>query len=204
VLLATGDSTMQGVESALADDLGEFRVVSGASPGLEISLNDWPRTARQQVAGLRPAVTVVSVGAAEGYPMTSPTGAVEECCGPAWVAEYVRRARAMMRAYRQGGRARVYFETIALARDPARAAIVRICNQAFVTAAKGLSGVTVLRMDILFSPHGYQERIRDGGRDVRVREDDGVHLNASGAAIEARETAKAIRGQPTIVPAAPT
>jgi hypothetical protein len=39
---------------------------------------------------------------------------------------------------------------------------------------------------------------------VPVREDDGVHLNASGTAIEARETAKAIRGQPTLVPQAPT
>jgi hypothetical protein len=205
VLLATGDSTMQGVDAALSDDLDEFDVAPEVSLGAEISLNDWPKVARGQVAALHPAVTVVSVGATEGFPMTSPSGAVHDCCGPSWVAEYVRRVRSMMRTYRQGGRARVYFETIALSRDPARAAIVRICNQALVTAAQGLSGVTVLRMDLLFSPHGYQATVRDGGRDVPIREDDGVHLNASGTAIEARETAKAIRGQPTIVPGqAPT
>ena len=197
VLLATGDSTMQGVDSALSDDLGAFRVVSSVAPGGEISLGHWPQIARVQVKRLHPAVTVVSIGATEGFPMTSPDGTRQTCCDPGWVAEYVRRARSMMRTYRQGGRARVYWETIALSRDPARAAIVRVINQAFVTAAKGLSGVTVLRMDLLFSPHGYQATIRDRGRDVPVREDDGVHLNASGTAIEARETAKAIRaGQP--------
>jgi hypothetical protein len=132
--------------------------------------------------------------------MTSPDGAAHDCCGPGWVAEYVRRARAMMRTYRQGGRARVFWETVALSKDPARAAIVRTIDQAFLTAAQGLSGVTVLRMDLLFSPHGYRDTIRDGGREVPVREDDGVHLNASGTAIEARETAKAIRGQATTVP----
>jgi lysophospholipase L1-like esterase len=195
VLLATGDSTMQGVDSALSDDLAGFHVVSSVALGGEISLGGWPKIARGQVAALHPAVVVVSVGATEGFPMTSPDGTRHDCCDPGWVAEYVRRARAMMRTYRQGGRARVYWETVALSKEPARAAIVRTINQAFITAAQGLSGVTVLRMDLLFSPHGYQETIRDGGRDVRVREDDGVHLNASGTAIEARETARAIQAR---------
>jgi hypothetical protein len=68
-----------------------------------------------------------------------------------------------------------------------------------VAAATGLKGVHVLRMDLLFTPHGYQETIRDGGRDVPIREHDGIHLNASGTAIQARETAKAIRGEATPV-----
>src|SRR4051812_48985693 len=140
-----------------------------------------------------------TAAARPGWPSTPPAppggGGPGAGGGGAGGAEPPRRARAMMRTYRQGGRARVYFETIPLSRDPARAAIVRLCNQAFVEAARGLTGVSVLRMDLLFSPHGYQETIRDGGRDVRVREDDGVHLNASGTAIEARETARAIRGR---------
>jgi hypothetical protein len=102
-----------------------------------------------------------------------------------------------MRTYLETGR--VYWATIALSHDPRRAAIVKVCNQAFLDAAKGLPGVTVLRMDQLFTPNGYQETIRDGGRQVRIREDDGIHLNASGTAIEAREAARAIRGEPTSV-----
>ena len=129
--------------------------------------------------------------------MTAPHGSRSECCGPEWVAEYTRRVRAMMRTYRRSGR--VYWATVALSHDPERAAIVKVCNQAFVDAAKDLPGVTVLRMDRLFTPNGYQETIRDGGREVRIREGDGVHLNASGTAIEARETAQAIRGRPTPV-----
>jgi hypothetical protein len=192
VLLATGDSTMNGVGTALGDQLGEFAVRPLVLPGAEISTTDWPAFARAHVRQYRPAVTVVSVGATEGFPLTAPDGTTSECCGPAWVAEYTRRVRDIMRTYRRSGR--VYWATIALSRDPARAAIVRVCNQAFVDAADGLDGVTVLRMDRLFSPNGYQETIRDGGREVHVREDDGVHLNASGTAIEAREAAKAIRG----------
>jgi lysophospholipase L1-like esterase len=195
VLLATGDSTMNGVGTALGDHLGGFSVQPLVLPGAEISDQDWPAFARAQVKRYRPAVTVVSIGATEGFPMTAPDGTTSKCCGPAWIAEYTRRVRATMRTYLKSGR--VYWATIALSRDPARAAIVRVCNQAFVDAANDLPGVTVLRMDRLFTPNGYQETIRDGGRAVRIREDDGVHLNASGTAIEAREIAKAIRAHAT-------
>ncbi len=200
LLLATGDSTMNGVDSALGDDLGEFDVRSAVFPGAEISNIAWLKVARAQTASLHPAVTVVSIGAIEGFPITSPDGVAHDCCGAPWVAEYTRRVRAMIETYRQGGRARVYVETIPLSREAARAAIVRVCNQAIVAAAQGLAGVSVLRMDLLFTPHGYQETVRDGGRDVPVREDDGIHLNASGTSIEARETAKAIRGEPNEIP----
>src|SRR4051794_26047030 len=194
VLLAAGDSTMNGVASGLSDDLGEFNVFTSVSLGAEMSINDWPQIALSHVIGLQPAVVVFSVGGTEGFPMTSPDGVRHTCCSADWVSEYVRRVRATMVNYRAGG-ARVYFETIALARDPARAAIMKVCNEALVTAVRGLPGVTVLRIDLLFSPHGYQATFRDGGRDVPIREDDGIHLNASGTSIEARETAKAIRGQ---------
>jgi hypothetical protein len=59
-------------------------------------------------------------------------------------------------------------------------------------AAGGLSGVTVVRVDQLFSPHGYQDVFRYRGRDVRVRELDGIHLNISGTAILAKLLAPAI------------
>ena len=54
--------------------------------------------------------------------------------------------------------------------------------------------MTVIRVDQLFSPSGtYTEVIRYRGRDVRVRDSDGVHLNISGTAIVARLLAPAIR-----------
>ena len=194
-VLATGDSTMQGVESFLSDDLGnEATVISEVRPGSSFSRSDeWAGVARSQVGRLRPRTTVISLGAAEGFPMRGLDGRAHDCCGEAWVAAYARRVRAAMRVYRQGGRGRVLYLTIPAPRQPARATIVSAVNTAIVRAADGLPGVRVLRMDLLFSPSGYQERLRYRGRDVPVREPDGIHLNASGTAITAREVAQAIR-----------
>jgi hypothetical protein len=50
-------------------------------------------------------------------------------------------------------------------------------------------------MDLLFTPNGYREVMRYRGRDVHVREADGIHLNVAGTAIAARAVAQAIRGR---------
>lgn len=194
-VLATGDSTMQSVDSSLADDLGAAAdVVSDVRPGLAVSRTDWARIARSQVAAARPRVVVYSLGAAEGFAMR-PAGEAGEvaCCSDAWVAEYSRRMRQIFGIYRQGGRGRVVVLTIAAPKAEARRPIVAAVNRALVAAGTGLPGVRVLRMDLVFSPKGYQESIREGGRDVVVREPDGVHLNASGTAIEARIAAAHVR-----------
>lgn len=59
--------------------------------------------------------------------------------------------------------------------------------------------VEVLRMDQLFSPGGWQAVIRYGGHDVRVREDDGIHLNAAGTSIAARVVARALARHPGLL-----
>jgi lysophospholipase L1-like esterase len=53
--------------------------------------------------------------------------------------------------------------------------------------------VTVLRVDLLFSPDGYRDVMRYRGVKVRVREPDGVHLNVAGTAIAATAIAAALR-----------
>jgi hypothetical protein len=63
-------------------------------------------------------------------------------------------------------------------------------------AASGVARVMVMRMDELFSPHGYQETIRYRGHDVNVREHDGIHLNVSGTAIAATAIVQALRQRP--------
>ncbi len=60
-------------------------------------------------------------------------------------------------------------------------------------AGTNMTGVTVLRMDRLFTPNGFTETIRYRGRDVRVRTADGIHLNVSGTAIAAKVIATALR-----------
>jgi lysophospholipase L1-like esterase len=192
-VLATGDSTMQGVDSFLADDLAGANVAADARPGSAISFADgWGAVAAAQVSRLRPAATVVSLGANEGFPMRVADGSVHACCDQAWVTEYTRRVRAAMEIYRRGGRGRVVWLTIAAPREPARIPITTSVDAAIVAAAVGLPGVAVLRADLLFSPHGYQPAIRWRGRDVAVREPDGVHLNVAGTAIEAQQAARVV------------
>lgn len=194
-VLATGDSTMEGVSSFLSDDLRETaKVVSDARPGFSISGGDgWKQVARSQVARVRPATTVISIGANEGFAMRAADGAMHECCDDAWIEELAARMRTSMLTYRRGGNGRVFWLTLVAPRDPRRVPTFNAVNTAILQAAATAPGVRVLRMDQLFSPDGYQETIRDGGRDVRVREPDGIHLNVAGTRIAAREVVKAIR-----------
>ena len=181
---------MQGVESFLADELGDdATVISDVHPGLAISNhNPLLPIALQQVARVRPRSTVVSVGAVEGYAMRG-----TDCCDEAWMTEYARRVREVMVAYRQRGRGHVFWLTIPGPSDPRRVPIVAAVNRAIVLAAGQLAGVRVLRMDLLFTPDGYRESMRYRGRNVRVREGDGIHLNVAGTAIAARAVAQALR-----------
>jgi lysophospholipase L1-like esterase len=194
-VLATGDSTMGGVDSFLADDLGtRANVVSDVIPGFAISLaNGWAAIAQSQVRKLHPRVTVMSLGANEGFPMTV-DGVAQGCCGAGWTAEYARRVRRIMEIYLQHGHGRVIYLTIAAPREATHIPATDAVNTAILAAAQGLRGVQVVRADLLFSPHGYQDAISYDGRTVYVREPDGVHLNIAGTAIEAQQAVALLRG----------
>lgn len=196
-VLATGDSMMEGVDSFLSDDLGDSAtVVSDVRPGFAISeANAWQPIAVAQVARLRPAQTVVAIGANEGFPMRGTDGTTHACCDAGWVDEYVRRVRKTMVTYRRQGRGRVFWLTVPAPKDPRRVPTFDAVNTAIVRAAQGLAGVRVLRMDLLFSPSGYSESIRYHGKNVPVREPDGIHLNVAGTRIAAAVVAHALRAR---------
>ena len=196
-VLATGDSTMQGIDGFLSDELVDDALLhSDVQLGSAISRGSfWTRHAKRQMQRLHPRVSVMSVGAAlDAFPLTAPSGERFECCGEPWVALYAARVRAIMRTYLRRGRARVFWLTPPLPRDALRLTISTAITAAIEAAASGLAGVKVVRVDRLFSPSGtYTEVIRHRGRDVRVRDADGVHLNISGTAIMAQLLAPEIR-----------
>ena len=198
-VLATGDSTMQGIDSFLSDELGDAATVqSDVKPGSGISRSHyWTRHARAQTERLHQRVTVISIGAAsDGMPLpTWPGGPIATCCDEQWVAAYSRRVREMMLTYLRHGRGRVFWLTPPLPRYAPRAAITSAGAEAILRATTGLRGVTVVRIDRFFAPHGYAETIRYRGREVPVRESDGVHLNITGTAIAASILAPAIRAE---------
>jgi hypothetical protein len=196
-VLATGDSTMQGIDSYLSDELVDDATLrSDVQLGSAISRGDfWATYAKTQTRRRHQRISVMSIGAAfDGFPLTGPAGERVECCAEPWVALYAARVRAIMRTYLRRGRGRVFWLTPPLPRDPVRLQITSAITLAIERAAAGLEGVRVIRVDQLFSPAGvYTEVIRYRGRDVRVRDADGVHLNISGTAIMAQLLAPAIR-----------
>lgn len=189
LVLATGDSLMLSVDAVLTDrltDRAQVRSDVYIGSGLSKSFpTDWTKLPARQVKRHRPKATVIFLGTTDGWPMKTPGGAEVECCGEPWVAEYARRARRTMRAYLRSGP--VLWLNVPAARDPKRKPSVDAVNAGLARAAKGLDRARVLDMAALFTPGGvYRDTMEDRGRSVRVRQSDGVHLSAAGAAIAVR------------------
>jgi lysophospholipase L1-like esterase len=187
-LLATGDSMIQIIDSYLEQRLGRRRatnVRSDAHISTGISkpaMLDWVRKARSQSSTFKPDVTVMFVGANDGFPIA---GAA--CCDEPWVAAYARRVEAMMRSYLRGGRSYVYWLTLP---TPRRREFVRIysrVNAAIERAAERVGGVVrVIDIARVFTPGGkFRQTITFRGRTINARQPDGVHLSTAGASVAA-------------------
>jgi len=114
-------------------------------------------------------------------------GRQAQCCGPDWQAAFAARVRRMIDAYRRDGAAHVYWLTVPTPRDPARQEIADAVNAAVLAAAEQTGdGITAIDLDERFAPDGdYTDAIDVDGRERIVREQDGIHLNAAGAAVAA-------------------
>jgi hypothetical protein len=192
-ILATGDSMIQIVDSFMRERARPATLRSDARVSTGISkpaLLDWRRHAREQVADIQPDVTVMFLGANDGFPMAG-----VDCCGMPWVAEYARRVREVMRTYARGGRARVYWLLLPAARGGLFRETFPAVNAALRLAAAGLEDdVRLVELDEVFTPGGrYRKSMRIDGKRVRVRQSDGVHLNTTGAGLAARLVVEAIR-----------
>ena len=92
-ILATGDSMIQIVDSYLRERVDSRRALvrsdARVSTGLsKPALLDWRAHCARAGAGIRPDVTVMFIGANDGFRMAG-----ADCCGAPWIAEYARRAR---------------------------------------------------------------------------------------------------------------
>ena len=204
VVLTTGDSTIQGIESFLGDRLPRrtriarhYLVGSGISRPITPYWPYWPSEAQRQAQERAPDLTVISIGANDGHPMTVPQGGQVECCDDPWIDEYARRAREMMAAYARDGEGRVLWLTLPAPRKRERARNAAAVNEAIRRAASGQPHVRLVQLDRIFTPgFVFRKRMRDRGRRVRVREPDGIHLTARGTDIAARAVAYAARHWP--------
>lgn len=190
VLLTTGDSTIEGIDSVLDDDLGSAaRVRTEAAPGTRLSGDGeaaWDAMAASQVERLRPRLTVISLGANEGYGNQVPGGGIVNCCAADWIAEQARRIGKVMDLYLEKGRGRVVWLLLPTPDSTAKAKTIDAANQAVIAAAAGREDVHTLDLRPIFSPDGrFHQTISRGGKSVDVRAPDGVHLSAAGQAIAA-------------------
>ncbi len=200
-LLVTGDSLAMPLDTELARRYAgsEVAVERDAHVGTGISksdLVDWRELAAKQVRRHDPDATVVFIGANEGFPMPKPGGGQAQCCGADWQAAFAGRVEAIMATYLRGGDGRVYWIAVPRPRDPARQEIADAVNAAGRDAAQAAGdGVTVIELDETFAPDGdYADAIDVDGRERIVREQDGIHLNAAGAAVAADLVQDAVDG----------
>jgi hypothetical protein len=200
-LLATGDSMIQVTDDILRDRLGvrrrvtdEAHVSTGISKAGVFGLN-WMHHAATQARSIHPDATVVWIGPNEGFPIAGVS-----CCGPAWVKGYADRARSMMRSYRRGGRAVVYWLTLPIPRSDKLARVLRAVNRAIVRAARSAgSGVHVIDMRRVFTPHGhFQQRACYRGGCFSARQPDGVHLSLTGSRVAADIIVRRLRADGVI------
>jgi hypothetical protein len=202
-LLATGDSMIQIVDGFLAQRLPNTSVHSDARISTGISkpfLLNWPLHARAQVRQQRPDATVVFIGANDGFPLRTRSGARVNCCRQAWIDAYANRASGMMSTYARRGAGSVYWATLPAPRSASFRRVYRAVNAALRTAARRHPGeVRLVRLAKFFTPgFAFRQSIRWHGRIVSVRQGDGVHLNVTGASIAATLIIRAMRGDGVI------
>jgi lysophospholipase L1-like esterase len=202
-LLATGDSMIQYVDTHLERQLGGARgqatVESDAHISTGISspfLLDWPDHAAASARRFHPEATVVFLGANDGFVMRTPAGRQVACCAAAWSAEYARRAGRMMRSYARAGAGTSYWLLLPAPRKPALRTVFAAVNAGIRRAAHALPGtVRVVDLGPVFTPGDrFRQTMRWHGRQVDVRQADGVHLSFAGAAIAAEVVVRALRG----------
>jgi uncharacterized protein len=191
-LLVTGDSLAMPLDTELARRYAGSEVAVERDPhvGTGISksdLVDWTELAAKQARRHDPDAVVVFIGANEGFSLPKQGGRQAQCCGADWRDAFAARVGRMIDAYLRGGDARVYWLTVPTPRDPARQEIADAVNSAVTAAAEDAGDrVRAIDLDARFAPEGgYSDAIEVGGRERIVREQDGIHLNAAGAAVAA-------------------
>ena len=199
-LLATGDSMIQIIDGFLDARLARSRVSVHTDARISTGITkpfllNWPVHARVQARQLRPDVSVVFIGANDGFPLRSRSGRRVNCCGRGWVSAYARRASAMMSSYARHGAGTVYWATLPAPRKASYRAIYRRINAALRDAARRHPGeVHIVPLARRFTPgYRFRQTIRWGGRTVSVRQGDGIHLNVTGASIAATMIVRAMR-----------
>jgi lysophospholipase L1-like esterase len=192
-LLAAGDSEMQILDDFVAQNLGRHKVSvtndARISTGLTNSFFfNWPSHASRQAPALRPDVTVMFMGANDGFSVTGPNGHPVGCCSPAWSAGYANLVAQMMRIYLRGDAGRVYWFLLPAPHPANFQSLFNAVNAGIRAAAARFPGrVSLIDANAFFTPgNRYRDYMVYHGHGFVIHESDGVHLSTASDTIEAR------------------
>lgn len=182
-----GDSLVIPIGAALVDrfDGQPVEVTEGYKAATGLARPDvlnWPAKLREDLARLDPDVVVVGFGGNDAQPMEGPDGPLS-LGTPEWAAEYQRRVVQILDAVEAEGRSLYWLELPATtAGNIQRAAPVM--RAAVEAEAAVRPWAHLIDTNAVLAPDGaFTAYLPDGsGGEVKVRDDDGVHLTTAGAA----------------------
>ncbi len=153
---------------------------------------NWPLAMRRIVDAFDPDLVIVMLGENDHQSIQRVNGEREAVIGTSgWPAAYRQRVLLMMRIATSRG-AKVVWAGLPISSDPRFRAHSRRQNDIFEFASKISPNVAYFdAWDRFDDPRGgYTAYFREGGRVVLIREGDGLHFNAVGYTIVAREIAE--------------
>ncbi len=181
-----GDSLMIPVGPAVLDcfDDGPLVVTEGFKAATGLARPDvlnWPAKLREDLAPLDPDVVVLGFGGNDAQPMAGPDGPLSSGT-PEWGAEYQRRVVQILEAVEAEGRT-VYWMglPVTTAGNIERAA--PFMRNAIESETSVRPWAHFVDTSAVLAPGGtFTAYLPDGsGGQVKVRDDDGVHLTTAGA-----------------------
>jgi hypothetical protein len=192
---------MQVVDRFIAQRLRRagVQVTSDARPSTGMSNTfffDWVRHARARARETRPDVTVMFLGANDGFPLPRVGGRGRvSCCSAAWSRAYGARVGRAMGSFQRRGRGRVYWFLLPIARGTTPSRYFRAVNAGIRLAAARRPGqVRLIDAPAVFTPDGVWRRSMTWeGRPTVVRAPDGYHLSTAGSRIAAQLVVRALR-----------
>ena len=191
-VLVTGDSLATYVGLQLTNLTGSAGLVSVTmltrnGTGLtNPSYFNWQKAARTDMAKRDPEVVLMIIGGNDGWPMDTPAGQRVQVGDDDWIAEYARRAAAVMSTFQGDGRA-VYWSGPPTARAARWDTLYRKINRADAAAADALVGAVYVDLYSGTAVDGrYSEYVQDGAKRIKARQPDGIHWSLAGSRLPAR------------------
>jgi hypothetical protein len=185
-LLLDGDSEMQILDTFIGQDLASHGVSTTSDARISTGLTNssffnWRAQARRQARGVRPDVSVVFLGANDGFSTVGPGGVREICCGPAWSSGYSNLVAEMMKTLLRGNAGRVYWVLLPTPRPGNFQSLFDGVNRGVREAASRFPGrVGLIDLNAFYTPgNRYRDHMLYRGHGFTIHEADGIHLSTS-------------------------